>query len=300
MPLPATADETPAQLLQRLQWTVVRRLDGLLQGDYRTVFRGSGTDVAELREYEPGDDARYIDWNLTARMQTPYVREFSEDREVTAWMLVDRSSSMAFGPEGHAKSDVVLELVTTLAYVLSRAGNRVGALLYDNVVERTVPPATGRKHVLRLTQELRQAPRQHSGATDLSGLIRTAVNTIKRRSLVFLISDFLTEPGWEQVLPMLRTRHDVVVIRLGDPREVEIPDIGLALFEDSETGEQVLVDTSDPVLRQRLLATTGTHDDQLTAAFARAGVDAYSVSTSDDLVPTLLRIAGQRKQRRRR
>lgn len=300
MPHPAVAEATPEQILQRLDWQVVRRLDGLLQGDYRTLFYGAGVDFADLREYQPEDDARYIDWNVTARMHTPYVRQYFEDHDLTAWMLIDRSPSMAFGPEEHTKGQVAIDLVATLARLLTRRGNRVGAILYNNTVEETVPPRGGRRHVLRLVREiLKPAPHGASTATNLTGLIRSGLNTIKRRSLVFLVSDFLSEPGWERALPLLCTRHDVVAIRLWDPSEVEFPDVGLVILEDSETGEQMLVNTSDPVLRARLAESARARETRVMTSFRRAGVDAFDVSTDEDLVSALVRIAAQRKRRRR-
>ena len=293
----AVTEPTPEQVLQRLDWHVVRRLDGLLQGDYRTLFYGAGVDFADLREYQPEDDARYIDWNVTARMHTPYVREYLEDRELTAWMLLDRSPSMAFGPEAHTKGRVLMDVVTTLSHLLTRRGNRVGAILYNNVVEQTVPPGGGRRHVLRIVRELLNPPPRSAAATDLGGLILAGLNTIKHRSLIFLVSDFLSEPGWERPLPLLARRHDVVAIRLWDPHEVEFPDVGLVVLEDSETGEQVFVDTGDPVLRGRLVATARAREERIAASFRRAGVDAFDISTEDDLVAALVRIASQRKRR---
>lgn len=295
MPPPPVAP-TPEQVLHRLEWQVVRRLDGLLQGDYRTRFYGAGVDFADLREYQPADDARYIDWNVTARMDTPYVREYLEDREITAWMLLDRSPSMGFGPLGRTKGHLLTDVVTTLAQLLTRRGNRVGAILYNNVVERTIPPRGGRTQVLRLVRELQAPPPRSRAATDLSSLIHTALNTIKRRSLVFLISDFLSAPGWERPLPLLSHRHDVVAIRLWDPREVELPDAGVIMLEDSETGEQVLVDTGDPQLRRRVAALAHARDERVTASFRRAGVDAFDISTEDDLVAALVRMARRRKR----
>jgi uncharacterized protein (DUF58 family) len=297
MPSPPVTQPTPEQVLHRLDWTVARRLDGLLQGDYRTLFYGAGVDFADLREYQPEDDARYIDWNVTARMNTPYVREYLEDRELTAWMLLDRSPSMGFGPDVRTKGRVLTELVTTLAHLLTRRGNRVGAILYTNEVERTIPPLGGRRQVLRLVRDLLQPPPRSRTATNLSGLIQTALNTIKRRSLIFLVSDFLSEPGWERQLPLLCRRHDVVAIRLWDPREIDLPEAGLIMLEDSETGEQILVDTSDPQLRRRLAAVSRSRDERVTASFKRAGVDPFDVSTEDDLVAALVRMAGQRKRR---
>jgi len=297
MPSPPVTQPTPEHILHRLDWQVVRRLDGLLQGDYRTLFYGAGVDFADLREYQPEDDARHIDWNVTARMDTPYVREYFEDRELTAWMLLDRSPSMSFGPEERTKSRVLTEVVTALARLLTRRGNRVGAILYNNAVERTIPPRGGRMQVLRLARDLLQPPPHSATATDLSGLIQTGLNTIKRRSLVFLVSDFLSTPGWERPLPLLCRRHDVVAIRIWDPREVELPDAGVIVMQDSETGEQLLVDTSDPHLRRRIADLTRSREERLAAGFRRAGVDPFAISTEDDLVAALVRMAGQRKRR---
>ena len=151
---PSSTPATAEGILRRLEWRVIRRLDGLLQGDYRTLFHGVGIDLADLRDYEPGDDIRHIDWNVTARMDTPYVRTFLEDREMTAWLLLDRSPSMGFGPTDRPKEAVLIELATTLARLLTRGGNRVGAILFNNTVERTIPPLGGRRQVLRLTHHL--------------------------------------------------------------------------------------------------------------------------------------------------
>src|SRR6186713_695295 len=149
---------TPEEVLRRLEWQVIRRLDGLLQGDYRTIFRGVGLDFRDLREYEPGDDVRYIDWNVTARLDTPYVRQYIEDRELTAWLLLDRSSSMRFGHVDRTKETVMVEMATTIGRLLTRDGNRVGAVLYDNTIERVVEPRGGRMQVLRLTRDLLRPP----------------------------------------------------------------------------------------------------------------------------------------------
>jgi uncharacterized protein (DUF58 family) len=297
MPLPTVTQPTPEQILHRLDWQVLRPLDGLLQGDYRTLFHGVGVDFADLREYQPEDDARYIDWNVTARMDTPYVREYLEDREVTAWMLLDRSPSMSFGPEERPKGRVLVEMVTALTRLLTRRGNRVGAILYDNVIEGTILPRGGRMQVLRLAHALlREAPRRRT-ATDLTGLVQAGLNTIKRRSLVFLVSDFMSEPGWERPLALRCRRHDVIAIRIWDPREVELPNAGMIVLEDSETGEQILVDTSDPQLRRRLGEVAQAREQRLAETFRRAHVDPFALSTEDDLVAALVRMAAQRKRR---
>ncbi len=290
---------TPEQLLTRLEWQVVRRLDGILQGNYRTVFRGAGLDFLDLREYEPGDDVRHIDWNVTARMDTPFVRQYAEDRELTAWLLLDRSPSMGFGPIDRPKELVLCELATTFARLLTRGGNKVGAILFDNELEETVPPRSSRNQVLHLTRSLlRPAPDTNGAVTDLTRLLETANRTIRRRSLVVLISDFITAPGWEQALLRLSERHEVVAIRLLDPREYELPDAGLIVVQDAETGEQLVVDSSDDEFRHRLRMAGEHREAELRAATLRAGVDICEVSTADDLVTAIVSIVESRKRRR--
>jgi uncharacterized protein (DUF58 family) len=291
--------ETPELLLSRLEWQVIRRLDGLLQGNYRTMFRGVGTDFRDLREYEPGDDIRHIDWNVTARMDTPFVRQYTEDRELTAWLLLDRSPSMGFGPIDRPKELVLCELATIFARLLTRSGNRVGAVLFDNEVEGTLAPRGGRNQVLTLTRSLMRPPGSHGTITDLTGLLEYANSTIRRRSLIVLISDFITPGGWERPLLQLTERHEVVAIRLLDPREYELPDAGVIVVEDAETGEQLTVDSSDAEFRHRLREAGEHREAELRAATLRAGVDIYEVSTGDDLVPALVRMVESRKRRSR-
>lgn len=291
--------ETPDAVLRRIDWKVIRRLDGRLQGDYRTLLHGSGIDVADLREYEPGDDVRHIDWNVTARMDTPYVRTFYEDRALTAWLLLDRSASMAFGPAERPKARVLVEVATTLARLLSRGGNLVGAILWNNEIEQTIVARTGRNHVLRLAQALLRAPAVTSNAsTNLGDLLSIATRTIKRRSLVVIVSDFLTEPGWERPLSLLAQRHEVVAIRLVDPREQAMPDVGLLVVEDAETGELLTVDTGDPEFRRRFAVASGQREAEVRAAAAGAGIDLFSISTDEDLVGALIRIVELRRRRR--
>lgn len=298
-PSMAVASATPESVLRRLEWRVLRRLDGRLQGDYRTLLHGAGIDVADLREYEPGDDVRHIDWNVTARMDTPYVRTYLEDRELTAWLLLDRSGSMGFGPTERPKELVLTELATALARLLTRGGNLVGAILYNNAVDRTLPPRSGRNHVLRLTQELLRPSESTGTSTDLTELVVAALRTIKRRSLVIIVSDFISEPGWERPLSLLSQRHEVVAIRLFDPREHALPDAGLIVVEDAETGELLSVDTSDPEFRRRFNEAAAARDAEMASAALRARVDLHSVSTEDDLVTALIRIVERRRRRRR-
>jgi len=291
---------SPDRILQRLDWQVIRRLDGLLQGDYRSLFYGYGVDFADLREYQPGDDIRYIDWNVTARMDSPYVRQYAEDREITAWFLLDLSLSMDFGPMQNLKRAVLIDFVATLARLLTRHGNRVGAIFYGSRIERTIPARGGRIQVLRLINDLLRQPRlPQTSLTNLTPLLQAGLNAVKRRSLIFVISDFISTPGWEHPLNLLNRRHEVLAIRMWDPREVELPDIGPIIMEDAETGEQLYVDTHDKTFRRRFQEAARRREATLTEAFKRAGVDAMSLSTEEDLVKAIVRFAKLRQQRRR-
>ncbi|MDQ4068895.1 MAG: DUF58 domain-containing protein [Actinomycetota bacterium] len=296
----ATAPLTPDRVLRRLEWQVIRRLDGRLQGDYRTALRGHGTDFRDVREYESGDDVRHIDWNVTARMDEMFVREYTEDRELTAWLLLDHSPSMGFGPVDRTKEHVLCEVAATMAQLFVRGGNRVGAIVYDNDSERTVPPRQGRDQVLVLTRELLRPVAGRGRVTDLRRLLELAGRLIRRRSVVVLVSDFISEPGWERPLLRLSERHEVVAVRLVDSREFDLPDAGLLVVEDAETGEQVVVDSSDPEFRRRLRDAGEARDAAVRQAARRAGVDLHVISTDDDLVPAFVRIVESRKRRRRR
>jgi uncharacterized protein (DUF58 family) len=296
---PATPEATPERVLLRLDWKVIRRLDGLLQGDYRTLFYGFGVDFADLREYQPEDDIRYIDWNVTARMDTPYVRQYSEDRELTAWFLLDLSPSVDFGTLQHQKRTMLVDFVAVLARLLTRHGNRVGAMMFNGGADHIVPARSGKIQVLRLINDMMNQPRlPRAPFTNLSLLLQKALNSIRRRSLIFIISDFISEPGWEKPLSLLNQRHEVLAIRLWDPREMEMPDIGVVVMEDAETGEQLYVDTHDKKFRRRFYEAALQREAVLTESFKRAGVDALSLSTEEDLVRAIVRFAQQRKQHR--
>ena len=299
-------DETAEVILRRLEWTVLKRLDGLLQGDYRTLLRGFGLDFAGLREYQHEDDVRYIDWNVTARMDTPYVRQFSEDRDMNAWFLVDLSPSSDFGSARRStlaatavtKRDISSQFVALLARLLSQHGNRTGAMLYGSIVDTVIPPRCDRRHVLHLLHRMRHRPVLGAvGPTRLDVLLRRAAETLKRRSAVFLVSDFISEPGWEKPLAQLAQRHDVVAVHVTDPLEQTLPDLGLITMEDPETGEQLFVDTSDKGFRQRFEALAIENERGLRATFSRLGVDALSLRTDQSLLDSVVNFAQQRKRK---
>lgn len=289
----------PEAVLRRLEWTVIRRLDGLLQGDYRTLFRGFGLDLADLREYQYGDDVRHIDWNVTARLQTPYVREYHEDREVTAWFLLDLSPSVDFGSGEVRKQTVSADFVAVLARILTRHGNKVGALFYGEDVDAMLPARSGRRHVLQLLHRMLARPAaKRNSPTDLSELLVAGAHMMRRRSLVFLVSDFFSVPGWERPLGQLVQRHEVVAVRLHDPLEASLPDLGMLVVQDAETGEQIFVDTDDVGFQQRLRAAADERQAALTAGARSAGTDLFTVSTDEDLVRALFRISQLRRRRR--
>lgn len=309
--------QTPEQVLDRLDFTVLRRLDGLLQGDYRTLFRGGGLDFTDLRAYQPHDDTRHIDWNVTARMNTPFVRQYVEDRELTAWFLLDRSASMAFGGDP-SKAQMLTDTVVCLARLLTNGGNRVGAISWNNQVQTIIEPHGGRTQVLRLAKEMqaspvstaptqparrrwarRARPKRRGGQTRLGDLATSAHATIRRRSLVFLVSDFVSEPGWERPVAQLGQRHEVIALRIVDPAEAELPNVGVMVMEDAETGEQIYVDSSDQGFRDRFAQATARRNEMITSCSRRARMDLHTISTSDDLVRAIVEIAQIRKQRLR-
>ena len=293
-------------LLQRLEWTVLRRLDGLLQGDHRTLMRGSGLDLADLREYQHHDDVRHIDWNVTARLQQPHVRVFTEDREMAAWFLLDLSPSVDFGSGEQRKRDVLQGFVGLLARMISRHGNRVGAMLWGAGQDSVLPAKGGRLQVLQLLQgiEIQGFPPEkkkgnHGGPLRLTDLLRSAAHTVRQRSTIFVVSDFIAEPGWEKPLGELAMRHDVVAVRLLDPLELHLPDLGLVNLRDAESGEQMLVDTHDSGFRQRFARIAAQREAQLREGLARAGVDTLELSTDDDLGDAVLRFVELRRHRQR-
>jgi uncharacterized protein (DUF58 family) len=323
------ARTAPERLLARLEWRVLRRLDGRLLGDYRTAHRGTGTDLAGLRDYIEGDDARHIDWNVTARLNEPQLRVFTEDRELTAWLVLDRSASMTVGPPGRGKDDVLSELALVLARLLGRSGNRVGALLYDTGrygtgAVRTVPPGTGRRHALRIGAELTRTPDhgrhnhvkhgrgqhgggqhgggqhgggQHGSTTDLAAMLDAAAKLARRRALIVVVSDFIGDGDWERSLLRLVPRHEVVALRVTDAADDELPDVGLVVVEDAETGEQLVIDSSDPLLRDRLRAGAGERDARIAAGMRRAGVPVHRIGTDADLATALVEVVTSTRRR---
>ncbi|AEB12507.1 DUF58 domain-containing protein [Marinithermus hydrothermalis] len=288
--------QIPEQVLRRLEFTVVRRLDGFLFGDYTGVFYGPSLDLAEIRPYQPGDEVNRIDWSATARTGVLHVRQYREEKELTAWLVVDLSPSMSFGTRGRLKRTLALEFTAVAAYIIARHGDKVGAYFFPE--RRLVPPRPGRRQVLavlRAAQELGAAGRM--GPTDLAGVLDELARVVRRRSLIFLVSDFLAD-GWAAPLQRLAHRHDVIAVRVMDPAERALPDAGVVFFEDPETGRQVRVNTSDPRVRRAYAAFVQAHEARLEALFRAAGVDTLTLLTHEALVAPLLRFVAFRRRRR--
>jgi uncharacterized protein (DUF58 family) len=286
-------------LLRRLKWSMLRPLATRLGGDERSLIQGDGLEIVELREYQPGDDVRRIDWNVTARSDRPYVRESHVERSLDVWLLVDVSASVDWGTAECLKRDRAVELTGVTGQLLGRQGNRVGAMLFADQPRGFVPPSAGRAHLLRLLAAVREEPRQaQQGATDLAAALRRAETLLRQRSLLVVVSDFLVPNGWQQSLRRLAARHEVVATVLRDPRESELTDVGLVTFEDPETGQQLVVDTSNRRLRERFHAAALARSAALHAELRQTGADVLTVGTDEGLLPTLVRFLDDRQRRR--
>jgi uncharacterized protein (DUF58 family) len=278
--------------IRRIQIRTRAILESGIVGSYHAVFKGRGMEFAEVREYQPGDDVRTIDWNVTARTGVPHVKKFVEERDLTLLLLVDLSGSQRFGSQYLLKKDYAAELAAVLAFSAVANHDRVGAVLFTDRIERYVPPARGRDHALRIVSDLLAIEPEGRG-TDLPGALRFARRVMRRRGIVAVLSDFQAE-GYEHSLGILRRRHDVVALHLHDPREAEVPDVGLVWVEDPETGERMVADTSDAQVR-RLLRSSGLKAARET--FRRTNVDVLTLSTAE---PYEKALAGFFKAREKR
>jgi uncharacterized protein (DUF58 family) len=257
-------------------------------------------ELSELREYQPGDDVRHIDWNVSARTDRPFIRESQAERALDLWLIVDLSASLDWGTADCLKRDRVIEFAGVAGQLMSRHGHRVAAMLFADRPLAVVPPAHGRSHLLRTLAALRDEPRRLGvGATDLTATLQQAQTLIRRPSLVLVVSDFLVADGWQSALGKLAQRHEVVAVRLHDPREAELPDVGLLTVEDPETGVQLLVDTRNRDLRERFAAAAVAQTEKLCADLARCGVDRLDLSTDGSLLPMVVRFLNARRVKRR-
>ena len=299
--------ERPVQLLRRLEFGVVRRLDGVLFGDYRGLFYGPSLDLAEVREYQPGDEVRRIDWNVTARSGRLHVRQYREERELTAWLLVDTSRSMQFGTRRVLKRDLAPEFAGVASLVITRHGDKVGVITFG-ARAAMLAPRTGRAQALAVLNLLSPGGANDPGvgappAPDLGAALTSVERTLRRRSLVFVVSDFLEvasahDAGWVVPLGRLAQRHDVVAVWLSDPAERSLPDVGGLRMRDPETGRELWLDTSDKAVRAAHARLVGERDRALRTALQAARVDLLDLGTERDLIQPLLRFATARRGRR--
>ncbi len=291
----------PPEVLRQVKLLELRTrglVNSLFTGEYHSVFKGQGMEFNEVREYQPGDEVRSIDWNVTARMRQPYVKRYIEERELTVMLAVDLSGSERFGTVSRFKSELASELSAVLAMSAIRNNDRVGALLFTDEPEKIVPPGKGRRHVLRLIRDLLvYEPR--GCRTNIAGAIDYLVKMLPHRSIIFVISDFL-DPGIEHPLKVASQHHDIVAITIEDPRELTLPDIGLARFADPETGLAIDVDTSNRGVREHFDARVRQEHDERRHLFRRLGIDEIAVRTDQSYVEPLLRFFRSRETRGRR
>ena len=292
----------------------VRRLElrtrGLVSasfaGEYRSVFKGQGMEFAEVREYQPGDEVRTIDWNVTARMGRPFVRCYVEERELTVMMAIDASGSSRFGTRGRFKSELSAEFAAVMALCAARNSDRVGGLIFTDRVEHVVPPAKGRRHALRLVRDMLVVEPERAGTSLATGLDYT-MRLLSHRAIVFVLSDFLSPAGDlvaahedERALERLSRRHDVIAVTVDDPAERILPDVGVARLVDPESGAVAEVDTSDPAVRKRFADQVCAEHDERARRFARWGIDEIAVRTDRSYVEPLMRFFRRREVRRGR
>ena len=287
--------EELAKKIRVLQITTRKVVNDVLAGEYGSVFRGRGMEFDEVREYMPGDEIRTIDWNVTARTGTPFVKRFVEERELTVMFVVDLSASGEFGSVSKLKNEVAAEFCSLLAFSAVKNNDKVGLIVFTDQIEMYIPPKKGTQHVLRVIRELLNfKPRQAS--TDIEGALDFLGKVTKKRSVVFLVSDFQAE-GFEKPMRVIGKRHDLVAVTVVDPREVSLPDAGLVELEDAETGEIVLIDTGSAGIRKRYERLGREQSDHFRELFSSMGVDQIEVMTDRDYVPNLVRFFRMRERR---
>jgi uncharacterized protein (DUF58 family) len=299
-----TDTKTILSRMRKLEIRTRRLVNDSLVGEYHSVFKGRGMDFAEVREYEPGDEVRTIDWNVTARAGRPFVKKFTEERELTILLVVDISASGQFGSTSQSKRDLAAELASVLAFSAIRNSDKVGLLLYSDRIERYLVPKKGRRHVLWVVREILYH-RATGRRTDTVKALDVAAQLLHRRAIVFLVSDFLSPgdpPGFRQdlrrALRQTNRRHDVVAVRIEDPHEKLLPDVGVLALEDAETGDVVELDTSNPVVRRRFNRTACERSRRLVTDLRSEGVDTLELVTGSSYMPALQRFFRNRERRR--
>ncbi len=281
--------------VKRIEIATRGLVNEVFSGEYHSVFKGRGMEFAEVREYQIGDDIRNIDWNVTARSEHPYVKVFDEERELTVMLIVDVSSSGNFGTTSQMKGEVAAELCAVLAFSAIKNNDKVGLMIFSDKIEKFIPPRKGKKHVLRVIREILYFKPEDS-RTNLNVALEYLSRVIKRRSIVFLISDFLTEE-YEKSLQIANKKHDIIAIDIIDPREVEIPSVGLLELEDAETGETIMVDTSNPEVRSSFFSQSKEERETREKFFKSIGVDNINIYTDKSYVEPITKFFRMRAKR---
>ncbi|MEI6147900.1 MAG: DUF58 domain-containing protein [bacterium] len=279
----------------RIRMITNRLMDEHLSGEYHSVFKGQGIEFEEVREYIPGDDIRSIDWNVTARMGHPFVKRFREERELTILFLVDVSGSQSFGSGARPKSELAAEITCLLALSAIKNQDKVGLILFSDRIEKSIPPRKGRTSALRLVREVLAAEETRRG-TDIAGALRFLNQVQKRRAVVFIISDFM-DTGYERELRVSAQHHDVVCCHVSDPREADLPDVGLVEIQDPETGELMLLDTSSRRVREAYGEAAGREGEELKRLFRRNKIDSLAASTERPFIEDIHKLFRQRQTR---
>ncbi len=270
-------------------------VNDVFSGEYHSVFKGRGMNFAEVREYQYGDDIRSIDWNVTARTGTPFVKVFDEERELTLMLVVDVSASGEFGSRSRMKGEVAVEICAVLAFSAITNNDKVGLIIFSDRIEKFVPPRKGRRHVLRVLRELLYF-RPEGRGTDVAGALEYLARVVRRRAVVFVVSDFF-DTGYQKALAVAGRRHDTIVIRMGDPRERELPAVGYIELEDAETGELLTVNVSDPAFREAFDRDVSETRTALEREFRKTGIDVVEISTDRPYANRLMRFFRQRAKR---
>ena len=270
--------------------------NSMFAGSYHSAFKGQGMNFEEVREYQPGDEIRAIDWNVTARFGHPYIKQFTEERELNVVLMVDLSASGNYGSRHLSKREIAAEIAATLAFSAIRNGDKVGLLLFTDKVEAFIPPHKGRSHVLRVIREVLYYRPENTG-TDIGEALRYLNRILNRRSIVFLISDFMA-PDFSKPLGLASRRHDLIAVPVLDPHEDALPAIGRIMLEDEETGDQIEIDTSSPRVRRRFEATARKRRDELSRLLRVTGIDAIPLRTDEDYLPALKAFFERREMRR--
>lgn len=299
-PAHAVLRGVPPEVLRQVRLIELRTrglVNTLFTGEYRSVFKGQGMEFAEVREYQPGDEVRSIDWNVTARMRRPYVKRYIEERELTVMLVVDLSGSERYGTQRRFKSELASELAAVVAMAAIRNNDRVGALLFTDHVEHVLPPRKGRRHALRLIRDLLVFDPEGRG-TDVAAAADYLVRMLPHKSIVFFVSDFMDE-GIERPLKLLAQRHDVVAVTVEDPSEWQLPDIGIARFVDPETGAALDVDTSDAEVRTQFDRRVGEERDRRQHLLRRLAIDEIAIRTDRPIVEPLVKFFRTRETRGR-